>query len=105
MINFLSVFLPGTNSTKGKRYTGLNGWAIINLLGLRHCDWILLGKSPDELDAIIVFFFAYLLISLTIFIFKISFSGAFYCIKSAFLTASCIDLQNISCFDKLIFFL
>ena len=47
------VLLPGTISTAGSKYSGLNGWPIMPLSGFLHLENILEGKSPDELDEII----------------------------------------------------
>ena len=58
--NFLVVFFPGTISTAGNKYAGLNGCPIMPRWGFLHLEKILEGKSPDELEEIITFDFTYL---------------------------------------------
>ena len=54
------VFFPGTISTAGNKYAGLNGCPIMPLCGFLLLEKILEGKSPDELEEIITFDFTYL---------------------------------------------
>ena len=53
------VFFPGTISTAGNKYAGLNGCPIIPLCGFLLLEKILEGKSPEELEEIITFDFTY----------------------------------------------
>ena len=46
----------GTSSTKGKRYTGLNGWATIIWAGLRAFSCNCEGLKPEVDEPIMAFF-------------------------------------------------
>ena len=90
------VFSPGTVSTSGSRYTGLNGCPMMTRSGCRHSDCSRVGRKPEDDEAMMTSGRATASMSRNSLIFSSSRSGAASCTKSALAAISARSVVKVS---------